>query len=90
MTETSKIEYRVKKVTITRKTCPSCRGTGKRESKLPGGGFKTENCIHCINGVAPMEHITEITLKEALNEMGIYKLIENTVKEILTKDNKQT
>jgi hypothetical protein len=82
MTET-KAEYRVKKVTVMRKMCPSCRGTGKREFKIPGGGFKAENCIHCTNGVAPIEYITEITLKEALNEMGIYKLIENTINEIL-------
>lgn len=73
-----------------RKMCPSCRGTGKREQKITGGGFKSENCIHCTNGVAPIEHITEITLKEALNEMGIYSLIKNTVKEILASTGSAT
>jgi len=67
--------------------CTSCQGTGKREFKIPGGGFKTENCIHCISGVAKMEHHTEITLTEALNEMGIYKMIKNTINEILNETN---
>lgn len=85
MDQNNRIEYRVKKITIMRKMCPSCRGTGKIERKIAGGGFKTDSCIHCTNGVAPIEHQTEITLKEALNEIGIYKMIENTVKEILNK-----
>lgn len=85
MANETKTAYRVRKVTIQNKMCPSCRGTGKKEQKVTPGQFKTVNCIHCTNGIAPIEHMTEIDLKDALNEMGIYKMIENTVNEILTK-----
>lgn len=87
MAEKHKIEYRVRKVTLMNKMCPSCRGTGKKEQKIAPGQFKTVNCTHCINGKAQIEHITEISLAAALNEMGIYKMIENTVNEIIEKKN---
>jgi hypothetical protein len=50
------------------------------------GIFKIVECQHCKKGVAEIEHMTEISLKDALNELGIYNLIRNTVNEILTTE----
>jgi hypothetical protein len=77
-----KIQYRVRKVTIIYKQCPICHGVGKREVKF-SGIFKMIDCQHCKNGVAEIEHLTEISLKDAMNELGIHNLIRNTVNEIL-------
>jgi len=84
MPNTPKVVYRVRKITIIHKQCPICHGTGKREVKFTGI-FKTIDCQHCKKGVAEIEHMTEISLRDALNEIGIYNLIRNTVKDILTE-----
>lgn len=78
----SAVHYRVKKVTFGRQQCRVCGGSGKRNTK----SNSPEPCLNCLNGVETIEHQTEIDLKQALTEMGIYKMIENTVKEILTTD----
>lgn len=82
MPNTPKVEYRVRKITIIRKQCPICRGTGKRDVKFTDV-FKTIVCQHCKNGVAEIEHMTEISLRDALTEIGMYSLIRNTVKDVL-------
>lgn len=75
-----KIDYRVKQVTIINKMCPVCRGTGKVERKLSPGNFKSENCIHCTNGVARIEHMTDISLVDALTELGIRFILPAAMK----------
>lgn len=82
MPNTPKVVYRVRKITIIRKQCPICHGTGKREVKF-SGIFKTIDCQHCKKGVAEIEHMTEISLRDALTEIGMYNLIRNTVKDVL-------
>ena len=84
MADEIKTEFRVKKVTYMRKQCTNCGGTGKREQKI-NGIFKQVPCSWCQNGIAKIEHMTDVSLTEALNEIGIYKMIENTVNEIIEK-----
>lgn len=79
MSELSKIEYRVKKVTFARKQCTICGGTGKREQKI-NGMFKQVPCCHCINGITKIEHITEIDLLDALTELGIRFVLPASMK----------
>lgn len=80
MADNQKIKYNVKKVTEMRKMCSACGGTGKIERRFGVGQFKTENCLHCTNGVAIMEHHTEISLIEALTELGIRFVLPENMK----------
>lgn len=87
MAEKNRTEYRVKKVTFETRLCPTCGGKQTRDINLGNNQHKTAPCSTCNGtGAFKMEHGTDIDLRTALNEMGIYKLIENTVKEILTTD----
>lgn len=81
-------EYRVKKITYESRLCPTCRGSRTRDINIGGGQRKTVNCSTCQgSGLYKDERETDIDLKTALNEMGIYKIIENTVKEVLNEYN---
>jgi len=71
MADETKVEYRVRKITTVKRFCPFCHGTGKHEKRVAPGQFEKVNCIHCTNGVAPIEHMTEISLVDALTELGI-------------------
>lgn len=80
MSTENKVEYRVRKITIMKKMCPFCHGTGKHDQKFGPGQFKAVNCIHCTNGVAPIEHMTEISLIDALTELGIRFILPASMK----------
>jgi len=80
MSAENKVDYRVRKITITNKTCPVCRGTGKREQKIANGDFKSSSCIHCKNGITIIEHMTEISLIDALTELGIRFILPASMK----------
>ena len=82
----TKIEYRVRKVTKVNKMCPFCRGVGKHEQKVAPGQFKSVPCIHCTNGVAPIEHMTEISLIDALTELGIRFILPDSMRNELTNN----
>lgn len=70
MVDEIKTEFRVKKVTYMRKQCTNCGGTGKREQKI-NGIFKQVPCSWCQNGIAKVEHMTDVSLLDALTELGI-------------------
>jgi hypothetical protein len=62
----TKPQFFVKKTTVHHRQCTTCRGSGKvtrsgREGK----------CIDCVEGVAEITHMTEVTLMEALYELGL-------------------
>jgi DnaJ-class molecular chaperone len=58
-------EYILKKVTYSSVMCKVCGGTGTIQN-----GRK---CIECKQGVALIQHQTEIGLIEALNELRLIK-----------------
>ncbi len=62
----NRVEFRIKRVTFYRKQCPMCGGTGKRSQ-----GYKEVPCGSCRNGVAEHEHHTEVSLLDALLELGL-------------------
>ena len=78
---TDKVLYRVKKVTFIRKQCRVCGGSGKRNNK----SGSAENCLNCLNGVETVEHMTEVSLRTAILEIGIENLIKKTVAETFPK-----
>lgn len=79
MAHEQKIEFRVKKVTLMRKQCTICGGTGKREQRI-NGLFKQVPCCHCINGISKIEHMTDVSLIEALTELGIRFVLPASMK----------
>lgn len=84
MAEKNKTEYRIKKVTLETRLCPTCLGKRTRDINIGNNQRKSVNCSTCQgSGLYKDERETDIDLLTALNEMGIYKMIENTVKEIL-------
>ena len=78
---TDKVLYRVKKVTFARKQCRVCGGSGKRNNR----SGSDEKCMNCLNGVETVEHMTEISLRTAILEIGIENLIKKTVAETFPK-----
>jgi hypothetical protein len=80
MPRQTEIRYTVKKLTIGHKMCTTCGGTGKIEVKVVGGAFKNQPCAWCLNGVAKIEHITEIDLVQALTELGIRFVLPQSMK----------
>lgn len=68
----NKVEYRVKRVTIAIRQCQSCGGVGSREYGYAGRKFRKPcTAAGCQNGNIKIEHETEISLVEALKEIGL-------------------
>ncbi|HBL73847.1 MAG: hypothetical protein A2W90_14550 [Bacteroidetes bacterium GWF2_42_66] len=65
---TSRVVFRVKRITYARRMCSYCGGTAKVTR-----GYKQETCPECKNGVAVFEHQTEVDLLDALEELKLIK-----------------
>lgn len=63
------VQYLVKKRTEQHRQCTSCVGTGLQ--------YNGRKCIQCVNGVAVQWHETEMSLIEALAELGLIKRNNN-------------
>ena len=64
---TNKVEYRVTQVTYARKMCTACGGTGFTDKE------RRRACNYCRNGIATIEHQTDINLLDALHNLGLIK-----------------
>lgn len=64
--------YKVIKETATFRFCEQCKGAGKKTHTLRGEKF-TNTCAFCKGtGKQKVIHRTEVTLKEALEELGFW------------------
>jgi predicted nucleic-acid-binding Zn-ribbon protein len=79
-------KYRIKKITQEGRICPTCAGKKMVRVNLGRGIFNDVSCSTCKGtGVYKADSETDIDLKTALNEIGMYNLIRNTVKDVLTE-----
>ena len=77
-------KYRIKKITQEGRICPTCAGNKMVRVNLGRGVFNDVSCSTCKGtGVYKADSETDIDLKTALNEIGMYNLIRNTVKDVL-------
>lgn len=66
-------EYKVSKLENVTRLCGICGGLGyKLKANTTGQKFKA-NCPHCIEGRYTYENRTEVTLLEALKDLGLIK-----------------
>lgn len=79
-----KCEYQVTKIIYENRMCTSCKGRKTRDVNVGNKQYKTVTCTTC-DGTGVYRHIRHeyIDIRQALNEIGIYNMIKNTVKEII-------
>lgn len=77
-------QYQIAKITYEGRVCCVCKGKKTLEVNMGNKQYKTVQCSTCC-GTGVYEHMyTEyIDIRQAMNEIGIRRMIENTVKEIL-------
>ena len=66
------VEFKVLKYETVTRFCAQCGGVGHRFKKTASGTFKNP-CPHCMDGKYTVEKRTEVTLLEALKEIGLIK-----------------
>lgn len=66
------VNFKVSRYETVARRCDKCGGVGHTIKKNANGTFKT-NCPHCIEGRYTYEHKTEVSLLEALKELGLIK-----------------
>lgn len=84
MPEQPRAQYQIAKTVFEGRICSSCGGKKTREINLGNKQFKTVNCSTCDGSGVYMHQRTEyIDIRQAMEEIGIGRMIANTVKEIL-------
>lgn len=79
--EVKKPEYRIKKITFETRLCPTCLGKRTREINLGNNQRKTVNCSTCHGtGLYKDERETDVSLIEALTELGIRFILPDSMK----------
>jgi len=74
-------EYRVKKITYESRLCPTCLGKRTRDINLGNNQRKTVNCSTCQgSGLYKDERETDVSLIEALTELGIRFILPASMK----------
>ena len=67
-------EYKVTQVKTATRQCATCGGTGQTIRRNAAGTFKSVcTASGCRNGKYTIEHRTEISLIDALKELGLIK-----------------
>lgn len=81
MNDIVKVEYRVRKITREVRFCPVCGGKKTVEINLGQHQHKTVTCSTCTGtGVYYFERPDEISLVEALTELGIRFILPASMK----------
>jgi len=74
-------EFRVKKITYETRLCPTCLGKRTRDINIGSGQRKTVNCSTCQgSGLYKDERETDVSLIEALTELGIRFILPASMK----------